>query len=384
MTRNAVTDLLVRPLVRNLRPYVPGEQPRTKGLIKLNTNENPYPPSPRVLEALRAAVDGRLRLYPDPKADQLRGKLARLHGCDVDQIIVGNGADEILRLAVQAFVEPVATQRGPLSRRYWVPPAPSLVQSFVPSYTLYPVLAAQHGALFNPVPLQMDYALPEPSQLRTLKEWQPRAALTLITTPNAPSGRGYATAAIEAICTRTKGVVLLDETYVDFAPENALRLALALPNVIVCRSFSKAYSLCFLRVGYAVGPKHLIQAMHNLRDSYNVNGLGQIAAEATLEDLPYYQDRFRRIVETRDWTAQQLGALGFRVFPSQTNFLWARPPGPMASEWYHRLRENRILVRWFDAPELSDYLRISVGTPEEMETLVKTVKRLQRQKGGSR
>lgn len=378
MTRNAVTDSWVRSLVRNLQPYVPGEQPRIKGLIKLNTNENPYPPSPRVLEAVRAAVDGRLRLYPDPTAERLREKLARLHGCEVDQILVGNGADEILRLAVHTFVEPVAAQRGPLSRRYLVPPAPALVQSFVPSYSLYPVLAAQHGAAFNPVPLQLEFALPEASQLRFLKEWQPQAALTFITTPNAPSGRGYATAQIEAICARSKGVVLLDETYADFAQENALRLALSQPNVIVCRSFSKAYCLCFLRVGYAVGPKPLIQAMHKLRDSYNVNGLGQVAAEATLDDLRYYRDNFRKIIETRDWTAQRLTELGFRVFPSQTNFLLVRPAGPPAGEWFHKLRDNRILVRWFDTHDLSEYLRISVGTPEEMETLVKTVKRLLR------
>lgn len=374
--KKAVSDQLVRPLVRNLQPYEPGEQPRISGLIKLNTNENPYPPSPHVLEAVRAAVDGRLRLYPDPTASRLREKLAKLHGCDPDQIIVGNGADEILRLAVQAFVEPVAAQRGPLSRRYLVPPAPALVQSFVPSYSLYPVLAAQHGAAFNAVPLQMDFALPEPGQLRFLKEWQPNAALTFLTTPNAPSGRAYPTSQLEAICQRSWGVVLLDETYADFAPEQALSLALSLPNVLVCRSFSKAYSLCFLRVGYAVGPRPLIQAMHKLRDSYNVNGLGQIAAEATLDDLEYYREKFRQIAETRDWTARELTALGFRVLPSQTNFLLVRPPGAPAADWYRRLRDQNILVRWFDLPELRDYLRISIGTPSEMQTLLKVARRL--------
>lgn len=378
MEKKAVSDQLVRPLVRNLQPYVPGEQPRISGLIKLNTNENPYPPSPRVLEAVRAAVDGRLRLYPDPTARRLREKLAKLHKCDPDQILVGNGADEILRLAVQACVEPVAAQRGPLSRRYLVPPVPALVQSFVPSYSLYPVLAAQHGAAFHGIPLQLDFALPDPPQLRFLKEWQPNAALTFITTPNAPSGRAYPTAQLEAICTHSRGVVLLDETYADFAPENALELALRLPNVLVCRSFSKAYSLCFLRVGYVVGPKPLIQAMHKLRDSYSVNGLGQIAAEATLDDLDYYRQNFRKIAATRDWTSRELTALGFRVLPSHTNFLLARPPGPPAAEWHRKLRDQKILVRWFDLPELRGYLRITVGTPEEMQTLVKVARRLLR------
>ncbi|MEJ5239141.1 MAG: histidinol-phosphate transaminase, partial [Limisphaera sp.] len=315
-------------------------------------------------------------LYPDPTATRLREKLAKLHKCDPDQIIVGNGADEILRLAVQAFVEPVAAQRGPLSRRYLVPPAPALVQSFVPSYSLYPVLAAQHGAAFHGVPLQMDFGLPEPGQLRFLKEWQPNAALTFITTPNAPSGRAYPTAQLEAICARSRGVVVLDETYADFAPEQALSLALTLPNVLVCRSFSKAYSLCFLRVGYAVGPGPLIQAMHKLRDSYNVNGLGQIAAEATLDDLEYYRQNFRKIAETRDWTARELTALGFRVLPSHTNFLLVRPPGASAADWYRKLREQKILVRWFDLPELRDYLRISIGTPQDMQALIKVARRL--------
>ncbi|NGO39157.1 histidinol-phosphate transaminase [Limisphaera ngatamarikiensis] len=378
MARETVSEQLIRPLVRTLQPYVPGEQPRVKGLIKLNTNENPYPPSPRVLEAVRAAVDGRLRLYPDPTAERLRDKLARLHGCDPDQILVGNGADEVLRLAVHTFVEPLAAQRGPLSRRYLVPPAPATVQSFVPSYSLYPVLAAQHGAAFNPVPLQMEFALPEAGQLKHLKQWQPQAALTIITTPNAPSGRGYATRDIENICARTRGVLLLDETYADFAPENALALALKHPHVIVCRSFSKAYSLCFLRIGYAVGPKPLIQAMHKLRDSYNVNGLAQVAAEATLDDLAYYRENFRKIIETREWTTRQLQQLGFLVLPSQTNFILTRPPGPPAGDWYAQFRQNNILVRWFDTPELSPYLRITIGTPKDMETLVRVAKRLLR------
>ncbi|MGA4644588.1 pyridoxal phosphate-dependent aminotransferase [Limisphaera sp. 4302-co] len=376
MARETASEQLVRPLVRALQPYVPGEQPRAKGLIKLNTNENPYPPSPRVLEAVRAAVDGRLRLYPDPTAERLRQKLAHLHNCDPDQILVGNGADEILRLAVHTFVEPLAAQRGPLSRRYFVPPAPATVQSFVPSYSLYPVLAAQHGAAFNPVPLQMEFALPDAGQLKHLKQWQPQAALTIITTPNAPSGRGYTRREIEAICTRTKGVVLLDETYAEFAPEHAMELALKHPHVMVCRSFSKAYSLCFLRIGYAVGPRALIQAMHKLRDSYNVNGLAQVAAEATLDDPAYYRENFRKIAETREWTSDQLRRLGFLVLPSQTNFVLARPPGPPASEWFRRLRENNILVRWFDTPDLAAYLRISIGTPGDMETLVRVAKRL--------
>lgn len=369
---------LVRPIVRDLQAYVPGEQPKIAGLIKLNTNESPYPPSPRVLRVVKAAVDGRLRLYPNPTADRLREKLAKLHGCKVENIIVGNGCDELLALAVRCFVEPLASQRGPMSQRYLVPPVKAAVQFFTPSYSLYPVLAAIHGAASNPLPLGWEFALPEPGQVRHQRACLPHAPLTCITTPNAPSGRGYPTAQLDGLCARFKGVVLLDETYVDFAHENALALALKHPHVIVARTFSKAYSLCFQRVGYCVGHPELIGALHKIRDSYNVNGLGQVAAEATLDDLDYYRDNFRKILATRDWLTAELTRLDFRVLPSQTNFIFARPPGAPAETWLRQLREQKILVRWFDAPEVKDSLRITIGTPAEMRAFVRAVRKILR------
>lgn len=367
---------LVRPIVRGLQAYVPGEQPKIAGLIKLNTNENPYPPSPHVLKTVKAAVDGRLRLYPNPTADGLREKLAKLHGCKVENIIVGNGCDELLALAVRCFVETLASQRGPMSQRYLVPPVKAAVQFFTPSYSLYPVLAAIHGAACNPLPLGWEFALPEPGQLRHHKECLPHAPLTFIATPNAPSGRGYPTALLDGLCAKFKGVVVLDETYVDFAQENALALALKHPHVIVARTFSKAYSLCFQRVGYFVGHPELIGALHKLRDSYNVNGLGQVAAEATLDDLDYYRANFRKLIGTREWLTGELTPLGFHVLPSQTNFIYTRPPGAPAETWLHQLRERKILVRWFDAPEVKDALRITLGTPAEMRTLVQAVRKI--------
>lgn len=368
------SEYLVRPLIRALKPYVPGEQPKIKGLIKLNTNENPYPPSPHVLKTVKAAVDGRLRLYPDPTADPLREKLTKLHCCKIGNIIVGNGADELLGLTVRCFVETLASQRGPLSRRYLVPPVKATVQYFTPSYSLYPVLAAIHGAAVNALPLGWEFALPEPGRLRHNKQWLPQAPLTFITTPNAPSGRGYATELLDQLCAKFKGVVVLDETYVDFAEENALALAQKHPHVIVARTFSKAYSLCFQRVGYFVGPEELIGALHKIRDSYNVNGLGQIAAEAALDDLPYYRENFRKIIGTRGWLSRELTQLGFHVFPSQANFILVRPPEAPAETWLQKLRERNILVRWFRAPEVKEYLRITIGTPGEAEALVKAAK----------
>lgn len=356
---------LIRPLVRRLHPYVPGEQPRVKGLIKLNTNENPYPPSPKVLRAIRAAVDQRLRLYPNPTAQPLREKLARLHRTTPDHIFVGNGSDECLALAVRAFVEPRGEQ-GPagLNPR-------TIVQYFHPSYSLYPVLADTHGAVGHPVALGPDFAIPSLASLRRARSWRFDAALTMVTTPNAPSGRGYATQELATLCRAQRGVVVLDEAYVDFADEHAMPLALSHPHVLVARTFSKAYSLCFQRIGYMVGHPALIAALDAIRDSYNVNGLGQVAALATLGDLPYSRANFRRVIRTRTALARDLTALGFEVLPSQANFILARPPRFPARIWLERLRARKILVRWFDAPEVRDYLRITVGTEAQARALTR-------------
>ena len=370
---------LIRPLVHDLHAYVPGEQPKIKGLIKLNTNENPYPPSPRVLAAVKVAVDGRLRLYPNPAADKLRAKLAKLHHCSPDNTIVGNGSDELLALAVRTFVEPSeggVLRRPNLGFRRAKPS--ETVQYFTPSYSLYPVLADTHGAAKNAVALKPDFSLPSVAELKRGKHWNFNAALTFVTTPNAPSGRGYATADLEALCKAQRGVTVLDEAYVNFARENALKLALEYPHVLVARTFSKAYSLCFQRVGYFVGHPELIDALHKMRDSYNVNGLGQIAAEATLDDLSHYRANFRAIVATRKQLSRDLTRLGFRVLPSETNFILAQPPLFPAQEWLQKLRERKVLVRWFSAREVKSYLRITIGTPAEAAVLVKAAKEILR------
>ena len=368
---------LIRPLVHALHAYVPGEQPKIKGLIKLNTNENPYPPSLRVIAAVRAAVDGRLRLYPNPAAQALREKLAQLHRCKAENIFIGNGSDECLALAVRTFVEP--KRKAESGKRK------STVQYFTPSYSLYPVLADTHGAARNAVPLKADFGLPSVAELKRgaggppkggTTNWDFNAALTFVTTPNAPSGRGYATTELDALCKAQRGVTVLDEAYVDFADENALPLALKYPHVLVARTFSKAYSLCFQRVGYFVGHPALIAALDKMRDSYNVNGLGQIAAVATLDDLPYYRANFRKIIGTREVLTCELAELGFVVLPSQTNFILVRPPKFPAQAWLQKLRDRKILVRWFSAPEVSEYLRITIGTDAEAAALVVAVKKI--------
>ena len=367
----AKKNLLIRPLVHALHAYVPGEQPKIKGLIKLNTNENPYPPSPKVLAAVKSAVDGRLRLYPNPTAEKLRAKLAKLHGCKPENIIIGNGSDEVLALAVRAFVEPNSKLKIKNSKL-----ASATVQYFTPSYSLYPVLADTHGTAKNAVPLKSDFSLPSLAELKRGKKWNFNAALTLVTTPNAPSGRGYQTSELEKLCRAQNGVVILDEAYVDFSNENALKLALKFPHVLVARTFSKAYSLCFQRVGYFVGHAELIAALDKMRDSYNVNGLGQIAAEATLDDLKFYRANFKKIIATRAWLARELTKLGFCVLPSQTNFILANPPLFPAKDWLQKLRDQKILVRWFSAPDVNEYLRITIGTAAEAAALVTAVRRI--------
>jgi histidinol-phosphate aminotransferase len=361
---------LVRPLVRELSGYVPGEQPKVKGLVKLNTNENPYPPSPKVLQAICCAADQRLRLYPNPTAEKLRERLARLHGCGPENIIVGNGSDELLALATRAFVEPLpGLNAGNVKPATGSVLSRCTVQYLEPSYSLYPVLAEIHGAHCKPVQLKENYGLPAPAELRAAK-WDFRAALTFVTTPNAPGGRGYTRLELEQLCRLQRGVTVLDEAYVDFAAEHALDLALRLPNVIVSRTFSKAYSLCFLRVGYFVSSPELISALNKIRDSYNVNGLAQIAAEAALASLPYYRKNFRLIIEERELLAQRLRALGFEVQPSQTNFLLVRPPRFSAEEWLGKLRGRKILVRWFSQRAVRDWLRITIGSRGEMQKLI--------------
>ena len=344
---------------------------RIKGLIKLNTNENPYPPSPKVLQAIKNAVDGRLRLYPNPTAQLLREKLAKLHRCKPENIIVGNGSDELLALATRAFVEPVAAD---VNRRTFTSAA--TIQYFTPSYSLYPVLADIHGAHKNPVPLAKDFTLPSLNELRRGKRWDFQAALTFVTTPNAPSGRGYSNIELEKLCRAQKGMVILDEAYVDFAEENALSLSLKYPHVIVSRTFSKAYSLCFQRVGYFVAHPEIIAALDKIRDSYNVNGLGQIAALATLDNLKYYQANFHRIKKTRERLSRELTRLGFVVEPSQTNFLLARPPKFPARDWLQKLRAQKILARWFSYPETKNFIRVTIGTDAEADALLRAVRKI--------
>lgn len=339
---------LIRPSVVALHPYVPGEQPHIEGLIKLNTNENPYPPSPRVAEALSAGSVESLRLYPDPSARELRATIAELHGCRIENVFVGNGSDEVLALCTRAFV-----------------PADGAVASFDPSYSLYPVLAAIADVPIKLAPLTANYEWVTPSA--------DIASLFFLTTPNAPTGMMYPREAVEAFCETFSGVVVLDEAYVDFAPEDYVDLALRLPNVLVSRTLSKSYSLAGIRLGYAVGPVTLIEALNKIRDSYNVNALTQRIGTAALRDQAWMRSNARKIIATREMVATALRERGWTVLPSAANFLFARPPNGSAQELMAHLRANKIIVRHFSAPRTNEYLRITIGTDEQMRTFLATL-----------
>ena len=348
---------LVRRQVERMSAYVPGEQPKVAGLIKLNTNENPYPPSPKVLDTLRAAIDGKLRLYPDPTSSALRAKLGKIHGFDAEQIVIGNGCDDILNLCVRAFC-------GECEKLAY----------FWPSYSLYPVLANIQGATQIELPLGENFQIDaHPALLAKLAG----AKLAFITQPNAPSGVWQQRVELQRVIEGTQGVVVIDEAYVDFASDNCLDLVGEYNNVIVARTFSKAFSFAGMRVGWAAGPRELIAALNKVKDSYNVSRLSQLGAEATLDEWDYFLQNVRRICATRERATSELAKLGFLVYPSQTNFVFARPPAPLtAKQWFDGLRAQNVLVRWWDADRIRDFARVSIGADEEMDRFLSATKEI--------
>lgn len=333
--------------VQALEAYTPGEQPKDPGIVKLNTNENPYPPSPRVAEALRAFDYARLRLYPDPVFVALRQRIAEIHGCSANQVFIGNGSDEILALCTRAFVENDGS-----------------VGYFVPSYSLYPVLAEIRGVEQRPVALNADFTWRLPEGYG--------ASLFFMTNPNAPTSMMHDKATVAAFCQAFDGVVLLDEAYGDFADSTCMDLALAAgnANTLVMRTFSKSFSLAGLRFGYVIGPESLIAALYKIKDSYNMDMLAQAVALAALSDLPYMRENVRKIRATRERLAAELGRRGWRVCDSQTNFLFARPPDGDARRVFDALKAAKIYVRYFPGPATGEYLRITVGTDDQTDRLL--------------
>ncbi len=339
---------LIRKSVRELEAYTPGEQPKRQGLIKLNTNENPYPPSPRVAEALARLDPGLLRLYPDPVCASLRQVIADLHGVKCDQVFVGNGSDEILALCTRAFVEDEGC-----------------IGYFEPSYSLYPVLAAIRNVPGVACPLNEGFEWPERGPAPS--------SLFFLANPNAPTSLLFQKARVKAFCEAFPGVVLIDEAYVDFARDNGIDLARTRPNVLVMRTLSKSYSLAGIRLGYTVGPAALIEALFKIKDSYNVDRVTQEVAIAALTDQAHMQANAARIKATRQRLAQHLESRGFGVSLSDTNFLWVRPGRRAAKDVFEALKARDVLVRYFPGTRTGEYLRITVGSDAEVDRLLEVL-----------
>lgn len=345
------------PALQGLKPYVPGEQPKTPGLVKLNTNENPYPPSPQVTALLSKNLDtqlDKLRYYPDPQASALKAAIASLYDLTPAQVFVGNGSDEVLALAFFAFFQ----QAKPLL-------LPDITYSF------YTVWAQLFNITTHCMPLTQDWRI----DLSTYK--QPNGGV-VFANPNAPTGMSLLPESIETLLqVNTDSVILVDEAYIDFGGQSMAPLVTQYPQLLVVQTLSKSRSLAGLRVGFALGDEHLIQALEQVKHAfhpYSVGYLSQVIAQAAIEDVAYFNQCRDRLMATREATREQLLTWGFDVLPSQTNFLWAKPPGMPAAQWFQRLREQKILLRYFDKPRVNEYLRISIGTEDAMAQCLAAIK----------
>jgi histidinol-phosphate aminotransferase len=345
---------LLRPGLEGFQPYVPGEQPPDgAGWIKLNTNESPLPPSPRVIEAIKAAADESLRLYPSPTAAPARGAIARHFGLDAAQVAVGNGGDEMIDLCFQAFAGPGDTVAFP-----------------TPTYPLFEPLCRIHGAQPSTHPTEL------PSELPPSLGADP-ARLKFIVNPNSPTGALFAAGDVEAAVTESTGVVAIDEAYVDFAPHSCLPLLASHDNVVILRTFSKSYALAGMRIAFALGSRQLIEALDAVKDSYNVDRLSIAAAVAAIGEEGHHRLLVDEVVGRRAELSAALGGLGFEVVPSATNFVFARPPRP-AAEVATALRERKILVRHYDREPIAGWIRITIGTREQHATLLEALKEVLR------
>ncbi len=354
-----------RPNIHELHAYTPGEQPgAAERVIKLNTNENPYPPAPAVMEAIRSVSAERLRLYPPPAADAFRTAAARVHGLDPSQVIATNGGDELLRLVVTVFCEPRSGDGSAAGLGY-----------AVPSYTLYETLAAIHNTQLVRIPLGEDFDLTVDF---AAKLNEARCRLAMVVNPHAPSGRLESIDTLRAIAREFRGVLLIDQAYVDFAPRDAVELVRegsGLDNVLLLRSLSKGYSLAGLRFGYGLGSPGLIAALDKARDSYNTDVLSQAAATAAITHRDHAAESWKKVIAERGRLTDTLCGLGWNVLPSTSNFILAQPPVD-AKALYQSLKQRGILVRYFDQDRLRDRLRITIGTPEQNDALLASVREL--------
>lgn len=342
--------------IQNIIPYTPGEQPRDRTFIKLNTNECPYPPSPNVIEAIHAAAGDSLRLYPDPECVELRTAIAEREGLDISQVFCGNGSDEILAFAFQAFFDP--------DREVVFPKI---------TYSFYPVYTDFFGLKRREVPMNPDFS--DPIDLLCGQNGG-----VVLANPNAPTGIAVGLDTVEKLLQANPDVVVIvDEAYVDFGANSAVSLIGRYPNLLVIQTTSKSRALAGLRVGWAMGDAGLINGLRCVRDSmnsYTVDRLAQAGAAAAIKDEDYFQFIRQRVMATRERTKKVLKERGFTVLPSQANFLFVSRPGCSGRTLLDGLRGQGILVRWWGKPDIQDWLRISIGTEEEMDALTAALQEL--------
>ena len=342
--------------IRDVEPYVPGEQPRDRRYIKLNTNENPYPPSKKVSEALKAVDTDALRLYPDPDCSELVEAMAKSKAIRPGQVFVGNGSDEVLAFCYLAFMDDET---------------PAIFPDI--TYSFYPVYAAFFGNNARIVPVNEDFTIP----VELLKK---NDGTVVLTNPNAPTGIALPAETVEEILRANPDhLVIVDEAYVDFGGESVVGLIDRYDNLLVVQTFSKSRSLAGMRIGFAFGNENLIaglNAVKNSINSYTLDRMALAAAKAAVEDQAYTDDTCSRIAKTREKSGGKLQELGFTVLPSKTNFLFVNHREVHASLLFRKLRERGVLVRYFNKPRIDNFLRITVGTEEEMEILVNTLKQI--------
>lgn len=345
----------IRPEVAAMSGYAPGEQPADiESWIKLNTNENPYPPSPRCHEAAQSFAFDRLRRYPNATADELRDAIADLFMVTREQVIAGNGSDDILNLTMRLFVG-----------------SGESMAMVTPSYSLYASLAEIQGAACRKIQLNPDFSLPD-----NFAEEVKMCRLLMIPNPNAPTGLPFPIASLKQICDTFSGAVLIDEAYADFADDSAIQLLKSCPNVIISRTMSKSYALAGLRVGFAIASPEIISELMKVKDSYNLGHLPQVIAAAAIKDQDYLRKTVAAIRTERTNLSAVLKDLNFEVVPSATNFIFAAPPDRDGKRCYETLKSHKILVRWFAGPVTGQYVRITIGTPAEMETLIRHLKEM--------
>jgi len=338
------------PIVHKLQPYVPGEQPKLANVVKLNTNENPYGPSPKVLEAIRLGVSDQLRLYPDPNSSQLKQVLAEYYHVDTAQVFVGNGSDEVLAHIFNALFQHEA---------------PLLFPDI--TYSFYPVYCQLYQIDYQTIPLSDDFEI-------KVQDFQQNNGGIIFPNPNAPTGRLLALDKIEQLLDVNKeSVVVIDEAYIDFGGNSAISLVNKYPNLLVTQTLSKSRSLAGMRIGFAIGHEDLIEALVRVKDSFNSYPLGSLVISAAVEafnDQDYFEQTCQKIIASREWVTNELMALGFEVLPSAANFILAKHPQHAAADLATDLRQQGIIVRHFKQDRISQFLRITIGTAQENQQLL--------------